>query len=340
VADDSRQLTEEEVAALSDLESEDSGVSHDISSELGYLAPHNLANEDRTIGINVGAIDMITERFTRHFRLGLLEVLRSSPKIHVDAVKTVVFEKYLSDLAPPLSVNTIRINPLRGSSLVVLDPNVVFAALDNFFGGFGRGIAGLPPGRMFTPTETRIINIMMELIFASLKEAWAPIMPIECEYVSAEINPQFVQIADEKDLVVVCHLSVEISEAEVGRIDIVYPFASLKPIRDELRARVQSDTDTPRDAGLWHDELETSASYAELEAVVTLGETEIPLHQFQSLRSGDVLWFKKYEDAQMIIEGVPVFAADVGTVKGQVAIKIVNSNSFSAREERNPIGDE
>ena len=53
-----------------------------------------------------------------------------------------------------------------------------------------------------------------------------------------------------------------------------------------------------------------------------------------------MLWFKKYEDAQMVIEGVPVFAADVGTVKGQVAIKIVNSNSFSAREERNPIGDE
>ena len=60
MADDSRQLTEEEVAALSHLEPEDSGVSYDISSELGYLAPHNLANEDRTIGINVGAIDMIT----------------------------------------------------------------------------------------------------------------------------------------------------------------------------------------------------------------------------------------------------------------------------------------
>jgi hypothetical protein len=42
-------------------------------------------------------------------------------------------------------VNTVRLSGLRGTSMVVIDPSVVFAALDNFFGGFGRGIDGLPP---------------------------------------------------------------------------------------------------------------------------------------------------------------------------------------------------
>ena len=46
--------------------------------------------------------------------------------------------------------------------MVVIDPNVVFASLDNF-GGFGRGIEGLPPGRMFTPTEPGLSTSCLRL---------------------------------------------------------------------------------------------------------------------------------------------------------------------------------
>ena len=206
MVEDSSRLSEEELSALAS----DDGFEDDLGSLLdpsevssASVRPHNLVTEDTTIGINLAAVDMITERFTRHLRLGLLEVLRTSPRITADRVKTMTYSDYLFDLKPPLSVNTMRLSGLRGTSMVVIDPSVVFAALDNFFGGFGRGIEGLPPGRMFTPTETRIINIMLEVIFASIHEAWAPIMDIQCEPVAAEINPQFVQIVDENDLVIV-----------------------------------------------------------------------------------------------------------------------------------------
>lgn len=325
MSDDSRRLTDEEIEALSRLEISENTSSADVSAQLGDVKAHNLATEDRTIGINLSAIDMITERFTRHLRLGLLEVLRTSPRIHINNVKTLNFGQYLQGLKPPLSVNTVRISGLRGSSLIVIDPNVIFASLDNFFGGFGRGIDGLPPGRMFTPTETRIINIMTDVIFASLKEAWAPIMAVECEHLGSEINPQFVQIADENDLVVVCHLDVELSATEKGSIDIVYPFAALKPIRDELRGRVQDSNDNAVDDGIWLNELESAASYVELETVVELGDTQLSLRQFQSLKEGDLVWFKKYDHAQLIIEGVPVFLTEVGTQHGQAAVQVVGS---------------
>lgn len=325
MSDDSRRLTDEEIEALSSMEMSENTSSADVSAQLGDVKAHNLATEDRTIGINLSAIDMITERFTRHLRLGLLEVLRTSPRIHINNVKTLNFGQYLQGLKPPLSVNTVRISGLRGSSLIVIDPNVIFASLDNFFGGFGRGIDGLPPGRMFTPTETRIINIMMDVIFSSLKEAWAPVMAVECEHLGSEINPQFVQIADENDLVVACHLDVELSATEKGSIDIVYPFAALKPIRDELRGRVQDSNDNAVDDGIWLNELESAASYAELETVVELGDTQLSLRQFQSLKEGDVVWFKKYDHAQLVIEGVPVFLTEVGTQHGQAAVQVVGS---------------
>ena len=174
MAEDSSRLSEEELNALASDEGFDDDSASLIDPEAALSAeirPHNLVTEDTTIGINLAAVDMITERFTRHLRLGLLEVLRTSPRITADRVKTLPFSEYLQDLKAPLSVNTVRLSGLRGTSMVVIDPNVVFASLDNFFGGFGRGIEGLPPGRMFTPTETRIINIMLEVIFASIHEA-------------------------------------------------------------------------------------------------------------------------------------------------------------------------
>ena len=328
MAEDSSRLSEEELNALTSDEGfeEDSAALLDPDSVLGgAVKPHNLVTEDTTIGINLAAVDMITERFTRHLRLGLLEVLRTSPRITADRVKTLPFSQYLKDLKAPLSVNTVRLSGLRGTSMVVIDPNVVFASLDNFFGGFGRGIEGLPPGRMFTPTETRIINIMLEVIFASIHEAWAPIMEINCEHVGSEINPAFVQIVDENDLVIVCHLEVELSGKERGAIDVVYPFATLKPIRDILRGRVQDSEDPSVDHDVWARELAGAASDAELEHRVILGEIELTLGDFNNMQAGEVLDLKKFDMARVLVDDIPLFDAEVGTANGYAAARLVEA---------------
>ena len=328
MAEDSSRLSEEELNALTFDEGfeEDSGSLLDPEAALGSaVRPHNLVTEDTTIGINLAAVDMITERFTRHLRLGLMEVLRTSPRITADRVKTLPFSEYLKDLKAPLSVNTVRLSGLRGTSMVVIDPNVVFASLDNFFGGFGRGSDGLPPGRMFTPTETRIINIMLEVIFASIHEAWSPIMEINCEHIGSEINPAFVQIVDENDLVIVCHLEVELSGKERGAVDIVYPFATLKPIRDILRGRVQDSEDPSVDHDVWARELAGAASDAELEHRVILGEIDLTLGDFNNMQPGDILDLKKYDTARVLVDDIPLFDADVGTANGYVAARLLKA---------------
>ncbi|MGA0432505.1 MAG: flagellar motor switch protein FliM [Luminiphilus sp.] len=327
MAEDSSRLSEEELNALtSDEGFEEDSALLDPDSALGSsVKPHNLVTEDTTIGINLAAVDMITERFTRHLRLGLLEVLRTSPRITADRVKTLSFSEYTRGLKAPLSVNTVRLSGLRGTSMVVIDPNVVFASLDNFFGGFGRGIDGLPPGRMFTPTETRIINIMLEVIFASIHEAWSPIMEINCEHVGSEINPAFVQIVDENDLVIVCHLEVELPGKERGAIDVVYPFATLKPIRDVLRGRVQDSEDPSVDHDVWARELASAASDAELEHRVILGEVDLTLGDFNNMQPGQMLDLKKFDLARVLVDDIPLFDAEIGTANGYAAARLVQA---------------
>ncbi len=343
MATSSNLLSPEELAALA------SGIDDGtIAIDTGFnlttrVKKHDLASEDSTLGVNTSSLEMINERFVRLFRLGLMEVLRTSPRINPSRAQIVRFGDYLKDLRPPLAVNTIRINPLRGFSLVTIEPTVVFSALDNFFGGTGSGMPGttrrrasdkdgdlppnwLPPTRMFTPTESRVIKIILEVFFRSLKEAWAPLLPVDFEHVGSEINPQFAQIADENDLVIMSRFDTESVGGVKGFVDLVYPYASLKPLRDLLRNRVQADGSEESDLK-WRNDLTAAVGDSLLEMQVLLGQVIDDYARVETLKEGDLLFFKKPELATLYIGGLPAFECQVGMAGPNVAVRIENSIS-------------
>jgi flagellar motor switch protein FliM len=297
---------------------------------LGYnvgakVRKHDLVAEDSSLGVNVASIDMINERFIRQFRLGMLEVLRTSPRINPTRTQIVRFGDYLKDLRPPLSVNTLRLHPLRGFSMVVIEPTLIFSSLDSFFGGFGRGVGQLPPGRLFTMTETRIIKIILQVLFRSYKDAWSPITAVDFEHVSSEINPQFAQIADEQDLVVVSRFESESAAHPGGFIDMVIPYVSLKPIRDLLRSRVQTGDGNEESDKVWSEELASAVSEARLDLKVLLGTLQLSLADLRALAVGDILHFKKPEYARVLITDKTAFEVEVGALGQQAAVKIVRA---------------
>ncbi len=319
----SNLLSDEELAALSEGVRDGSIETDTGFNESVRVRKHDLACEDSSLGMNVSSIDMINERFIRLFRLGLLEVLRTSPRVNPTRVQILKFGDYLKGLRAPLSVNIVRMNPLRGNSVIIIDPNVVFSSLDSFFGGFGKGVGELPPGRLFTPTESRIIKIILEVFFRSLTEAWGPLMQIECEHVSSEINPQFAQIADENDLVVLSRFEADATASGgKGFIDLVYPYATLKPIRELLSSRVQSGEGNEESDRKWRKDLAAAVGDAKLELQVTMGEIKTTLHHLNNLQEGDLLFFKKDDTALMSTNGVPAFHVNVGTRGSQVAVQI------------------
>ena len=327
MTDNTPLLSPEELAALS------AGVNDgSIPVDTGYnleaeVRKHDLAAEDSSLGVNVASLDMINERFIRLFRLGMLELLRTSPRMNPMRAQIVRFGDYLKDLKAPMSVNIIRMSPLRGYAMVAIEPTVVFSSLDSFFGGFGRGVGQLPSGRLFTPTETRIIKIILQVFFRSLKEAWTPVTPVEFEHVSSEINPQFAQIADDSDLVVLSRFETEPHGQGNGFIDLVIPYVALKPVRDLLRSRVQTGDGNEESDKQWRSQLAGAVHDAVVEMQVLLGRINITMHEMENMKVGDVLFFKKPDHARGLITEMPIFDLEVGELGGQVAVKIVQSIS-------------
>lgn len=326
MADNQNLLSPEELAAL--VEGVATGA---IAVNGGFnldaqVKKHDLAAEGSSLGVNVMSLDMLNERFIRQFRLGMLEVLRTSPRISPLRVKIVRFGDYLHGLPSPLSVNTVRMSPLRGLVMVVIEPKLIFSSLDSFFGGFGKNADQLPPGRLFTPTETRIIMLILQIFFRSMTDVWSPITSVCFEHVSSENNPQFAQIADENDMVVLSRFEADLgSQQSGGFIDMVIPYVALKPVRDLLRSRVQSGDGNEESDRVWHKLLEDAINDAPLDLHVLLGKLQTSLHTVQTMQPGDILYFKKDDFARGLIEDTPVLDLEVGTMGSQIATKVVHA---------------
>jgi flagellar motor switch protein FliM len=177
---------------------------------------------------------------------------------------------------------------------------------------------------MFTLTESRIIKIILQVLFRSFKEAWAPLAPVDFEHISSEINPQFAQIADENDLVILTRFETEASAQTVGFVDMVIPYMSLKPIRDLLRSRVQTGDGNEESDKVWRGELSVAVQDSEVELQVLLGKVQSTMAQLQSLTEGDILYFKKPDYARLMSGDLPVFDVEVGSQNNQTAVLLVN----------------
>jgi flagellar motor switch protein FliM len=285
--------------------------------EPGKAKVYDLATQVRIVRGRMPTLEMINDRFARLFRVGLYNMLRRTPEISVAPVRVQKFTEYTQNLHVPSSLNLIKINPLRGSALLTLDATLVFAIVDNFFGGNGR--YAKIEGREFTLTEGRIVQMVLREAFADLTEAWSVCTPINIEYLNSEINPHFANIVSPSEIVVVTAFRIEL-EGGGGELHVTLPYAMIEPIRDLLDSGVQSDR-MERDES-WNKTLRAEIEEAEVELVPVLGHTTLTLGRLVDLKPGDVIPCDFDGEVTLLAEGVPVLRGGFGISRGQQAVKV------------------
>lgn len=317
-------LTDEELNAI-----EEMVASGDLGGD-GYnvgvaASAYDLTLQDTSVGVNVTAIEQINDRFHRFMRAGLLDELRYNARLQPGRIEIIRYVDYVQSTSPPLSVNVTKIDPLRGECLAVIHSQVVFSCLDNWFGGSPQSLTSVAPGRIFTPTESAVIEKIRGVIFESLSEAWAPFLQVECSLSTSEISAVFANIAADDDMIILNRFETIGDGEDLGYVDIVYPYASLKLVRDVLRSRIQTSGSDDEADMQWGDDLVESLDEVPIEVVVTAAQLDISVEQLSALKAGDWLPIRPPEHAEVSVNGFPVFTAEVGSKGNQVAIQIVES---------------
>jgi flagellar motor switch protein FliM len=262
-------------------------------------------------------LEMINDRFARLFRIGLFNMLRRTPEIAVSPVKVQKFSEYTQNLHVPSSLNLIKVNPLRGTALLTLDATLVFAIVDNFFGGNGRYTK--IEGREFTLTEGRIVQMVLRQAFADLSEAWSICSAISIEFLNSEINPHFANIVSPSEIVVVTSFRIDL-EGGGGELHVSMPYAMIEPIRDLLDSGIQSDR-MEHDEN-WNRMLREEIEEAEVELVPVLGHSTLSVGRLVDLKPGDVIACDFDGEVTLFAEGVPVLRGGLGVSRGQQAVKV------------------
>ncbi|MCP4089725.1 MAG: flagellar motor switch protein FliM [Gammaproteobacteria bacterium] len=311
-------LSQDEIDAL--LHGVDDGqVDTEVDEILeGEARGYDFNSQDRIVRGRMPTLEMINERFARYYRTSLFNMLRRTADISASGVQMLKFSEFVHTLFVPTSLNLVRINPLRGKGLCVLDPKLVFSVVDNYFGGSGRFHTKIE-GRDFTPTELRVVKMLLELIFHDMIEAWRPVLDVNFEYLGSEVNPQFANIVSPSEVVVVTTFNIDL-EAGGGDLHFVMPYSMVEPIRDLLDAGVQSDRGDKDER--WEKALKSRIKHADLELNSTLAETTITVKEMAELKRGDIIPLEIPEMVEVCTSDIPLFRGQLGMSGGNYAIKI------------------
>jgi flagellar motor switch protein FliM len=309
-------LNQDEIDAL--LHGVDSGaVKTEAPVAPGEARNYDFSNQVRIVRGRMPTLEMINERFARLFRISLFNLLRRTPEVAVAPVKMLKFSEYVHSLHVPTNLNLVKIMPLRGTGLIVLDPKLVFTTVDNFFGGNGR--YAKIEGREFTATEQRIIHMLLKHVFADLKEAWSHVQRLDIEYVNSEINPHFANIVSPTEIVVITSFHVEL-DGGGGDIHITMPYAMIEPLRELLDAGVASDRVEHDER--WVSALKEEMEDADVELSTLLGRSKLTMRQLMDMKAGDILPCDFNGRATVMAEDVPIFRGKFGVSNGQQAVQI------------------
>lgn len=311
-------LSQEEVDALLKGVTGESDEPDTPEEQQGAVRNYNLGTQERIVRGRMPTLELINERFARYLRIGLFNYMHRNAEISVGPIKVQKYSEFIRNLVVPTNLNLVAVKPLRGTALVVFDPNLVFLVVDNMFGGDGRFHTRVE-GRDFTATEQRIIQGMLHVVFAEYERSWKPVYELKFEYIRSEMNSQFANIATPSEIVVSTNFTLEFGGATAD-MHICVPYSMVEPIRDLLYSSMQSDqlsTDKR-----WVGTLRRQLQSAEVELVATLAHATISLRQVLKMKPGDVIGVSLENKIMAQVDGVPIMECEYGQQNGQYAIKV------------------
>ena len=311
-------LSQDEIDAL--LHGVDDGlVETEVEATPGSVKSYDLTSQDRIVRGRMPTLEMINERFARYTRISMFNLLRRSADVAVGGVQVMKFGEYVHSLYVPTSLNLVKMK-LRGTALFILDAKLVFKLVDNFFGGDGRHAK--IEGREFTPTELRVVRMVLEQAFVDLKEAWQAVLEMNFEYVNSEVNPAMANIVSPSEVVVVSTFHIEL-DGGGGDLHITMPYSMIEPIREMLDAGFQSDHDDQDER--WIKALREDVLDVQVPLGATVVRRQLKLRDILHMQPGDVIPVEMPEHMVMRANGVPAFKVKLGAHKGNLALQILEA---------------
>ena len=236
----------------------------------------------------IRTLQMMHENFARVTTTSLSAQLRTLVGIHVASVDQLTYEEFIRSVSNPSTLAIVSMDPLKGSSILEIDPSITFTIIDRLFGGAGESPKNL--NRELTDIELSVMEGIIVRILGNLREAWSQVIDLRPRLGSIETNPQFAQMVSPNDMVVLITLETKVADVE-GMMNFCIPYITIEPILSKFSAQYWYASirrgSTSENLKIIKEKLQNIF----VETSAELGSMQLPLSDILNLQKGDVVKF-------------------------------------------------
>jgi len=315
-------LTQEEVdALLSSMKAGD--VDLEVSEEAeetsqAQIPVYDLTSQNIMMREQFDVLDEVFDRFANFLRSSLSTSFRAPIDTTLASTEMVKFGDFLEGLPNPSSFHTFRMEPLIGSALIAIEPNLVFFLIDCMFGGTGK--SKVFQERDFTLIEQRVMRKFANETLKDLEKAWEFVQILRMSLGKSETKQQFVRLVAPSDPVIAVAFSVSLDESS-AQLWLCIPYLLLEPIKDKLSYRNIREAELEN---AWNMQLQKLLSDTEVTVSVELGKSSWRVRDVLNLKEGDVIRLNTgpQNPIAVMVEKVPKMLGIPGVVAGNRAVQV------------------
>lgn len=179
---------------------------------------------------------MELDEFAESLAAMLSTYLRLDFGLQVMKVHSLTFNEFTASLPVPTQLILFKADPLRGISIIDVQPAIGLAVVDRLLGGPGQASA---PERNLTEMEVALLDQFAEIILSEWCKHWAPVQELKAQILGHENNARFLQTSSGGSIMLSAVIEVRMGES-AGQIQLVFPFPAIEPLVARLGHEIQA----------------------------------------------------------------------------------------------------
>jgi flagellar motor switch protein FliM len=255
------------------------------ASSIPDARPYDFTRSEISSRGRLPGLEVIFYNFARRLQSMFASQLGKSVDASFEGMEVVSYENLIQGFPLPASIHAVRLDPLRGVGILVVEARLAFAMIELFFGGSGQKSVKVE-GRDFTPIESRFLGKFVERMLIGLEEAWQSVVQLKGRYLRSEMNPYLLNAASMGDPMILAKYTVSMSPIN-GTIFFSLPLSAIEELRDQLRSGILMDGD-PESRGL-SKRLQEPLMDVEVEVQAVVDVIQLNVGEIMGLRSGDII---------------------------------------------------
>ena len=311
-------LSQEEIDSL--LGAMDKGeIDLDIEKEgQPEIESYDITSQSIKLRDQFQALEEIYDKFATLLRSSLTSTLQRNIGVEFVSTEMVKFEEFMTAFSYPTNFTVFNMDPLIGSGLFAIKPDLVFPLIDCMFGGDGKPLENVR--EEFTTIEIRMMRRFAIEVLNSFEKAWEFIYPMDLSFRKIETKPDFVHLVAPGDLVIIVEFSLHGQEFS-GNIHLCISYLMLEPIKDKLSSHYLREKDRE---STWASEIKDLLNQAEITVSGELGRSVQSIQEILSLQKDDIIKLNTGPQDPVIIkiEDVSKYHGFPGAYKGNSSVQI------------------